>query len=51
MFLDFEDSSRNVFTKGNIIGKNYAVSCWDHSRGTTDIGIYSSVRFVKMLVT
>lgn len=51
MFLDFENSTRNLFTKGNIIVKNYAVYCWGHSRGTIDIGIYSSERFVKMLVT
>lgn len=47
MFLDFEDSSRHVFTNGNIIGKTMQYPVGATQRGQHTLGYISSERFVK----
>lgn len=47
MFLDFEDSSRHVFTNGNIIGKTMQYPVGATQRGQHTLGYISSESFVK----
>lgn len=47
MFLDFEDSSRNVFTNDNIIGKTMQYLAGGTQGGQHTLGHTSSERFVK----
>lgn len=51
MFLDFEDSSRNVLANGNIIGKTMQYPAGTIQGEQHTLGYISSERFVKMPVT
>lgn len=51
MFLDVEDSSRNVFANGNIIGKSMQYPAGATQGGQRTPGYISSKTFVETPVT